>query len=168
MGYAAEYLTRGAFAPRIAPASRLGQRPRGICASHGQISTHVYILHIIPFLGCPPYSPPTPAEPIPTAANPSRTIQPTIFFPFTIKTFYRSNFLFTIISQPIFPAHVPRSYLSLLPSFPRHHPAANVSDPFLQAAQLSALSICAIIFLPFIQSYFLLSLKCIPQEIHKR
>ena len=52
VGYAAEYLTRGTFAPRIAPASRLGQRPRGICDSHGQISTHVYILHIIPFLGC--------------------------------------------------------------------------------------------------------------------
>ena len=52
MGYAAEYLIRGAFAPRIAPASRLGQRPRGICDSHGQISTHVYMLHIIPFMGC--------------------------------------------------------------------------------------------------------------------
>ena len=39
---------------------------------------------------------------ISTAANPSRTIQPPIFFPFTIKTFYRSNFLFTIIPQPMF------------------------------------------------------------------
>ena len=53
VGYAAEYLTCGTFAPRIAPpAPRLGQRPRGICDSHGQISTHFYILHIIPFLGC--------------------------------------------------------------------------------------------------------------------
>ena len=45
---------------------------RGVCSriphprqisrdSHGQISTHVYILHIIPFLGCPPHSPPTTA-----------------------------------------------------------------------------------------------------------
>ncbi len=85
-------------------------RARGVCSriphprqisrdSHGQLSTHVYILHIIPFLGCPPHSPPT------TAANTTRTIQPPIFFPFTIKTFYRSNFLFTIIPQPFFPAH---------------------------------------------------------------
>ena len=83
---------------------------RGVCSriphprqisrdSHGQISTHVYILHIIPFLGCPPHSPPT------TAAIPSRTIQPPIFFPFTIKTFYRSNFLFTIIPQPMSSPH---------------------------------------------------------------
>ena len=78
---------------RIPPQHTLS--PRGVCSriphprrisrdSHGQISTHVYILHIIPFLGCPPHSPPTPAEPIPTAANPSRDSQPTIFFPLTI------------------------------------------------------------------------------------
>ena len=48
VGYAAEYLTRGSFAPRIAPASRLGQRPRGICDSHGLSIAHVYLLHIIP------------------------------------------------------------------------------------------------------------------------
>ena len=48
VGYAAEYLTRGSFAPRIAPASRLGQRPRGICDSHGLFLAHVYLLHIIP------------------------------------------------------------------------------------------------------------------------
>ena len=49
MGYAAEYLTRGAFAPRIARASRLGQRLQGICDSHGLFDAHVYA-HIIPYL----------------------------------------------------------------------------------------------------------------------
>jgi len=47
-------------------------RARGVCSriphprhisrdSHGQLSTHVYIAHIIPFLGCPPHSTPTTA-----------------------------------------------------------------------------------------------------------
>ena len=47
VGYAAEYLTCGSFAPRIAPASRLGQRPWGIYDSHGLFLAHVYA-HIIP------------------------------------------------------------------------------------------------------------------------
>lgn len=53
-----------------------------------------------------------------TAAIPSRTIQPPIFFPFTIKTFYRSNFLFTIIPQPVFSS--PCS--SILPLYFLHSP----------------------------------------------
>ena len=85
------------------------------------------------------------------------------FRPSIVQTFSSPSFL-----SQCFPLHVSRPYISPLPSFPHHHPAANVSDPFLQDAQLCALSICAIILLPFMQSYFLLSLKCIPQEIHKR
>ena len=59
---------------RFAQATRRLRRGRirGVCSriphprqifrdSHGQISTHVYILHIIPFLGCPPHYPPTTA-----------------------------------------------------------------------------------------------------------
>ena len=48
---------------------------------------------------------PAPMDEHPTAAIPSRTSQQPIFFPFTIKTFYRSNFLFTIISQPMSSPH---------------------------------------------------------------
>ena len=81
---------------------------------------------------------------ISTAANPSRTIQPPIFFPFTIKTFYRSSFLFTIISQPMFsspcssilslstsstppPSH--RISLPCIPCHPLNHPTQRPPFP---------------------------------------
>ena len=98
----------------------------------------------------------------PPAAILSRSSQPPIFFPFTIKTFYRSNFLFTIIPQPMSSPHFShlaapallqlspspglilsftsaiQSSLSLLPSLPASPPSDD-SAPSSSASSSSML-----------------------------